>query len=211
MNTEFTIRDLKTPAAREAIVHLYMPCVRTLAKRLRSRLPPSVCLDDLVSAGTVGLLQAIQRFEPARGLEFATYARHRVWGAMLDFLRNEDPLSRPERRRRRAAAASDPGATAALPVTVSLEDFPAHELLSGRAPAHSRETAAVNRATLAEVRQCLSARENRVISLLYEFAWQSREVARKMHVHESRIAQIKIAALTKLRARLEGTTSRRAA
>jgi RNA polymerase sigma factor for flagellar operon FliA len=211
MNTEFTIRDRETPIAREALVHLYMPCVRTLARRLRFRVPPSVSIDDLVSAGAVGLLQAIDRFEPARGLQFRTYARHRIWGAMLDFLRGEDPLSRTERRRRQVAAASEPDRTAPPPATVSLEDFPAHEMLSVLAPTHSSETAAVNRATLAEARQCLSARENRVISLLYELDWKSREVALALHVNESRISQIKGAALSKLRTRLEANASPRAA
>lgn len=211
MNTDFTIRDRETPAAREAIVHLYMPVVRTLARRLRSRVPPSVAFDDLVSAGTIGMLQAIDRFEPARGLQFGTYARHRIWGAMLDFLRGEDPLSRTERRRRQVEAASDPRPTGPSSATVSLEDFPAHELLSVYAPIHSPEMAAVNNATLAEARQCLSARENRVISLLYELDWKNREVAQAMHVNESRISQIKRAALSKLRTRLEENASPRAA
>jgi RNA polymerase sigma factor FliA len=203
MNTDFTIRDHQTPTAREAIVHRYIPCVRIMARHLHSRLPQSVALDDLVSAGTVGLLQAIDRFEPARRLQFGTYARHRIRGAMLDFLRGEDPLSRNERRRRQAMAERAPGQPASPPATVSLEELPPHEL--------STETAAVNRATLAEARQCLSARENRVISLLYDLDWGSREVAQVMHVNESRISQIKFAALSKLRTRLQETASRRAA
>jgi RNA polymerase sigma factor for flagellar operon FliA len=55
--------------------------------------PSCVTLDDLIGAGTIGLIQAVDRFQPSRGLQFATYAKHRIRGAMLDFLREEDPLS----------------------------------------------------------------------------------------------------------------------
>jgi len=61
------------------------------------RLPPCVTFDDLASAGMIGLIQAVDRFDQSRGLRFKTYAQHRIWGAMQDFLRDEDPLSRTER------------------------------------------------------------------------------------------------------------------
>lgn len=60
----------------------------------------------VVNAGTIGLIQAVDRFQPSRGLRFGTYAKHRICGAMLDFLRGEDPLSRTDRRRVRAAETS---------------------------------------------------------------------------------------------------------
>jgi RNA polymerase sigma factor (sigma-70 family) len=65
----------------------------------RRVVPPCVTFDDLASAGTIGLIQAVDRFDQTRGLKFRTYAQHRIWGAMQDFLRDEDPLSRTERRR----------------------------------------------------------------------------------------------------------------
>jgi len=52
----------------------------------------------------LGLIEAVDRFDQTRGLKFRTYAQHRIRGAMQDFLRDEDPLSRTERRRVRAAA-----------------------------------------------------------------------------------------------------------
>jgi len=64
------------------------------------------------------------------------------------------------------------------------------------------------RSEVREARRCLSPRENRVIELLYDFAWQSREVAADLHVNESRVSQIKARAISKLRLQLEsGTTA----
>src|ERR1035438_9990170 len=91
-------RDAQTQVTRESIIIQNLGRVHTLANQLRSRVPESVTIDDLIGAGTIGLIQAAERFQPSRGLQFATYAKHRIRGAMLDFLREEDPLSRTERR-----------------------------------------------------------------------------------------------------------------
>ena len=97
-STGFANSDAQTPTTREATIVQHLTHVHALAKRLRSHVPPCVTLDDLIGAGTIGLIQAVDRFQPSRGLQFATYAKHRIRGAMLDFLREEDPLSRTERR-----------------------------------------------------------------------------------------------------------------
>jgi RNA polymerase sigma factor for flagellar operon FliA len=194
--------DAKPRTTREATILQYIGHVHILAKRLRFRLPPRVTFDDLVGAGTIGLIQAVDRFQPSRGLQFGSYARHRILGAMLDFLREEDPLSRTERRRIRRAEATGETTGQLLPATVSLEELPAHELRAAHAQAGCPESAFVDRADLNQARQCLSARENRVISLLYERDWKNSDVAREMRVNESRVSQIKHVALAKLRARL---------
>src|SRR5580704_14694788 len=62
----------------------------------------SLTFDDLTSAGTIGLIEAVERFDPSRGLKLRSYAQHRIWAAMLDFLRNEHPLSRTTARTLRA-------------------------------------------------------------------------------------------------------------
>jgi len=87
--TENTIRD--------QVVSDYMPLVVYEARRLHDRLPASVELDDLVSSGTLGLLDAIRRFDVSREVKFKTYAVHRIRGAMLDFLRSDDFYSRSVR------------------------------------------------------------------------------------------------------------------
>jgi RNA polymerase sigma factor FliA len=75
----------------------YLPFVRKIACRIARRLPRSVELDDLVSAGTVGLMEAIDRFEPEENRRFETYAEFRIKGAILDELRRRDPLNRGTR------------------------------------------------------------------------------------------------------------------
>ena len=75
----------------------YLPLVQKLAKRLGRRLPAHVSQDDLVSAGVVGLLEAMERFEPSRATDFAVYAEFRIKGAMLDELRRADYLARDTR------------------------------------------------------------------------------------------------------------------
>jgi RNA polymerase sigma factor FliA len=95
--TEFTESSIETRTAREATIVQYIGHVHILAKRLQLCLPPCVTYDDLVGAGTIGLIQAVDRFQPSRGLKFGTYARHRIRGAMLDFLREEGRSALPDR------------------------------------------------------------------------------------------------------------------
>lgn len=87
---------------REALIEAHLPQVRFYAERLAATLPPSVERDDLIGAGTLGLLEACARFDPARGVLFKTYAAMRVRGAMLDSLRDLDWAPRSLRRRARA-------------------------------------------------------------------------------------------------------------
>lgn len=86
---------------REALVHECIPLVKRTAGRLAGRLPSHIEIQDLVQAGLLGLLNAMDRFEPERGFRFWTYAEPRVRGAMLDSLRGLDPVPRSIRRRRR--------------------------------------------------------------------------------------------------------------
>lgn len=190
---------------RETTIIQHLVHVRSIAGRLRSKVPPCVTIDDLVGAGTIGLIQAVDRFEASRGLEFGTYAKHRIRGAMLDFLREEDPLSRAERRRVRTEVTET-----ALPVTVSLEQFPAQGPC-GYVRAGCTSSRVADRVDLERARGCLSARENRVISLLFDLDWLSRDVASELGVNESRVSQIKKSALSKLRVRLQDRDSGRAA
>ena len=83
------------PALQDA--ETYLPFVRRIAGRIARRLPQSVDMDDLVSAGTVGLMEALERYDPAGGRKFETYAEFRVKGAILDELRRNDPLNRAAR------------------------------------------------------------------------------------------------------------------
>jgi len=84
---------------RNALIERHLPLVRFVAERLARTLPRSVALDDLVSAGTFGLMDAIKGFDPARAVRFRTYASARVRGAILDSLRSDDWVPRLVRLR----------------------------------------------------------------------------------------------------------------
>ncbi len=90
----------RTPLAPESIERSVM-MIRLVALRLVRKLPRQVSIDDLISAGFLGLLDANQRAEPERGQRFDAYVEMRVRGAMLDALRAADPLSRGLRDRTR--------------------------------------------------------------------------------------------------------------
>lgn len=80
----------------------HLPMVRLLALRLRERLPQQVEMEDLISAGIVGLIDAMQKFDPEKKVQFRSYAQFRVRGAMLDSLRALDWGPRDLRRKGRA-------------------------------------------------------------------------------------------------------------
>ncbi len=83
---------------RENLVNEFLPGIRYHASALKLRLPPCVEMDDLVSSGVVGLLDAAEKFDSTRGIKFKTYAEFRIRGAMLDYLREMDWFSRAARQ-----------------------------------------------------------------------------------------------------------------
>ena len=83
---------------REQSILDRLPQVRLLAQKLHRRCPTNVLLEDLVSAGVTGLVEAADRFDGSRNIQFKTLAEHRIRGAMLDYLRSLDPLPRSVRR-----------------------------------------------------------------------------------------------------------------
>src|SRR5882672_7230199 len=89
---------------RDRLVLHYEPLVRQVAGRVGTRLPAHVELADLIQAGVFGLIDAIERFEPALGIRFETYAAQRIRGAILDELRAQDWVPRIIRNRARELA-----------------------------------------------------------------------------------------------------------
>ena len=88
---------MMTPSLREELILSHIPQVKLLPRHLHRRCP-QVELDDLISAGTLGLIRAVDRFDTKRNLKLKTLAEHRIRGAMLDYLRYIDPLPRNVRR-----------------------------------------------------------------------------------------------------------------
>jgi RNA polymerase sigma factor for flagellar operon FliA len=87
------------PAWEDQMILQYAPLIKYIASRLALRLPSHVSLEDLVSSGIVGLIDAIQKFDPAKNISFKTYAEFRIKGSMLDELRSLDWIPRSVRKK----------------------------------------------------------------------------------------------------------------
>ena len=98
-------RSTADPESWEALIREHLPLVKYLAGRMIVHLPPQVELDDLISYGIFGLMEAIRRYDPSRGVKFETYAYTRIRGAMLDGLRAMDWVPQGLRRRAREVEA----------------------------------------------------------------------------------------------------------
>ncbi len=83
--------------ARRELLGRYLGLVHHAAREVAPRVRDAVSLDELVSAGSLGLLQSMEGFDTSRGLAFSTFAMRRIRGAILDELRSRDPLSRSDR------------------------------------------------------------------------------------------------------------------
>jgi RNA polymerase sigma factor for flagellar operon FliA len=94
--------DGATATERDLLLMEHLPTVRYLARRIHERLPQHVELDDLVSAGVVGLIDAFSKFDHTKKVQFKSYAQFRIRGAILDSLRTLDWSSRELRRKGRA-------------------------------------------------------------------------------------------------------------
>jgi RNA polymerase sigma factor for flagellar operon FliA len=84
---------------REELILEHLPQVRLIARRIHERLPESVSLEDLVSTGIVGLISAIDHFDPTHNVKLKTYAEYKIRGAILDSLRGLDWAPRQQRKR----------------------------------------------------------------------------------------------------------------
>jgi RNA polymerase sigma factor for flagellar operon FliA len=91
----------RCPAAREQLILTYLPLVKFVAARMGAGMPNSVEFDELVSYGTIGLIEAVDRFDPKRLVKFETYAVPRIRGAILDEIRALDWVPRSIRARQR--------------------------------------------------------------------------------------------------------------
>lgn len=88
-----------TRQEREELIRDFLPIIKYMALRLAVRVSSGLNVEDLISAGTVGLLDAISKFDPSREIKFRTYAEFRIRGAMLDEIRAMDWVPRSMRER----------------------------------------------------------------------------------------------------------------
>lgn len=102
---EVDIRDYRGAPAKERhglrdqLILKYTPLVRLVANRLIRKLPPQIEINDLINTGVIGLIDAIDKFDPSRDIKFETYAEFRIRGAILDELRGLDWVPRSVRQK----------------------------------------------------------------------------------------------------------------
>ena len=157
---------------RNKVIVQYMPMINCIAKKISVRLPPHIECDDLVSNGVIGLMDAIEKYDPNRDNKFKTYAEFRVRGAILDALRSQDWIPRSIRDKTKklnkviqklelelGRAPEDHEAAEAL--SISLEDF--HSLVNQTRPVNILsidETAFFNRMDKKSIMKLLETKES---------------------------------------------------
>ncbi|HET7387955.1 MAG TPA: FliA/WhiG family RNA polymerase sigma factor [Nocardioidaceae bacterium] len=204
------------PALRNRLVVQYAPLVKYVAGRIRGRLPENVDSDDLVSDGIFGLIDAIERFEPERGLSFQTFAVPRIRGAIIDGMRSMDFVPRSVRDKLRAihraqlvleerlgrpAGDDELAVESGIPLAslrdllkqsgtahANLDDFDIADELSSAAD-HQLERDDVRAALMRVVGQ-LSERDRIIIALYYFEALTLAEIGQVLGITESRVSQL---------------------
>ncbi len=134
-----TFKRTRDENLRNTLIEHHMPLVRAIAERVLQTLPKSIELDDLSSAGTFGLMDAINGFDLSRGIKFKTYCTTRIRGSILDELRSQDwvprlvrlkahRLDRAIRQLEGELGRSPNHAEIAATLGISLEELQAHEV-----------------------------------------------------------------------------------
>jgi len=93
--------DTLSGEERERLILEHLPQVRLVARKIHERLPESICFEDLLSAGVIGLIQAIDNYDPRHNVKLKTYAEFRIRGSILDNLRETDWAPRLKRKQAR--------------------------------------------------------------------------------------------------------------
>ena len=92
-------RGFEDPSVKEQLILKYAPMIKYIAQRIAVRLPSHVDVNDLMSSGMIGLIDALEKFNPDRDIQFKTYAEFRIKGAILDELRSLDWVPRSVRQK----------------------------------------------------------------------------------------------------------------
>jgi RNA polymerase sigma factor FliA len=194
-------RTKKSPAFDEALIVQHMPLVRRLARRMALRTPASIVLDDLLSAGTYGLIESMARNRGDGGASFTCYVRMRIRGAIYDELRANDWLPRRSRLKNRPEPESGPPRPVAVIRFDDLPQGPESALSNKEVDADPVEVLANKRirSRLHEALSELSERDRLVVHLHYFKGMQIREIGKLLGVSEARVSQIHHRALDRIR------------
>lgn len=98
---DLTEEQKLSPKVRAKVINEFSPLIKYIASRIAIRLPPHIDLNDLINAGVIGLIDAIEKFDASKQIKFKTYAEFRIRGAILDELRSMDWVPRSVRQKAR--------------------------------------------------------------------------------------------------------------
>ena len=219
----------RSTEVRDQLVEQYLPLVNIIAGRLAIGLPSHVDRDDLISSGFFGLLDAIERYDYARGNKFETYAGVRIRGAMLDYLRSKDwlPVSMRQKIRKYEQTVAELEGQLGRPATdAELADelglaakdlqalvtqlnvatiIPLEEYVHAETPQigemDPQEMVERNelKNILAGAIDKLPDKEKTVVSLYYYEELTLKEISLILHLSEARISQLHTKAVFRLR------------
>jgi RNA polymerase sigma factor for flagellar operon FliA len=171
----------------------FMPVVQSVVARFLGRLPANVLREDLIAAGTFGLIGALGKNPEARGPSFHQYAHIRVRSAILDELRAQDWLSRRARKSVVRKHGSDVS-TAILPFD--------EDSVSDDATPHEQLEVEQERAALAEAIDQLPERERLIVRMHYFGDVQLKTIAQELGLSAARVTQLHTRAMGMLRDRV---------
>jgi RNA polymerase sigma factor for flagellar operon FliA len=200
-------------ASRCALIERYAPLATSVARRMRVPTSALMGRDDIESAALIGLIDAVDRYDPERGVPFEGYAGLRIRGAILDELRRLDDHTRGERQRARAVAADTEPEIGAYGATLSLDmlletgdrDWAIDD--DGVDPYESQDM----RMRVESALKCLPPRQRELLARYYGDSLTLRESAVKMGISEARACQLHGRAIQNLRHELARLVSPHAA
>ncbi|HDK2675002.1 TPA: RNA polymerase sigma factor FliA [Escherichia coli] len=218
MNSLYTAEGVMD---KHSLWQRYVPLVRHEALRLQVRLPASVELDDLLQAGGIGLLNAVERYDALQGTAFTTYAVQRIRGAMLDELRSRDWVPRSVRRNATETEVAERLGIDIADYRQMLLDTNNSQLFSYDewreehgdsielvTDDHQRENPLQQlldnnlRQRVMEAIETLPEREKLVLTLYYQEELNLKEIGAVLEVGESRVSQLHSQAIKRLRTKL---------
>jgi RNA polymerase sigma factor for flagellar operon FliA len=223
-------------AERNRLLLEQLPQVRSIARRIHGNLPKSVALEDLVQSGVLGLIDALEKYDPAKNVHLHSYAKFRIRGAILDSLRDLDwgPRDLRNKARRmeqahqkleagRGCAATEPELAAEMGMdleefyrflgdlnAVDLESLDADGLRAGEEkedPFHICLFIEM-KSLLSRAMGALPAKERRVLALYYFEDKTMKEIGATLGVGESRVSQIHSSTVARVRARIRELMTR---
>ncbi|MCX5906024.1 MAG: FliA/WhiG family RNA polymerase sigma factor, partial [Deltaproteobacteria bacterium] len=212
-------------AQRDELILKYAPLIKYIAHRLAMRLPPHISCESLISAGVIGLMDALNKYDPEKNVQFKTYAEFRIRGAMLDELRAMDWVPRSIRQkatqlektylsleRKNGGPVEDEVRGVPLldieNIRHKISQLQEDDFLS--LIVDERENDPARLFSLGELKKVLvqaiddlSPKEKTVIALYYYDELTLKEIGKVMGFTESRICQIHTKSILKLRAKIQ--------